>query len=128
MTVKTYKIDIENQAETRTVLVEAVCDRDAKVYAMALSVGTTSTVEEYDGEINPDAWCYITPAAALCSAEKLANSETTGWLEGYADGEKAGREAGYRIGYQDGRKARAKNDRKHQPKPARMFRYYDEEE
>lgn len=108
--------------------VTGVTEDDCYIFALAVLNGEDKTiVEQYEAKIDQKNKHYFTPAAELYITKKLAESEATGWLEGYADGEKAGREAGYRAGYQDGRKARAKNDRKHQPKPARMFRYYDEE-
>ena len=111
-----------------TIIVTGCCAVDARSFARLTYGDIVSDISLVipESEIDPNIDRKFTPTAEYLFG-KDQPTYSAGWVEGYADGEAKGREAGYRAGYQDGRKARTKNDRKHQPKPARKRRYEGEQ-
>lgn len=114
----------ENRTDYETIIVTGCCAVDAGSFVKLTYGDIVSDISKVipESEIDQKLDRKFTPVAEYLFGRD-APIYSMGWLDGYADGEAKGREAGYRAGYQDGRKARTKNDRKHQPKPARMWRY-----
>lgn len=112
----------KNRTDYETIIVTGCCAVDARSFARLIYGDIVSDISLIipESEIDPNIDRIFTPTAEYLFGRNQP-VYSAGWIEGYADGEAKGREAGYRAGYQDGRKARTKNDRKHQPKPAREF-------
>ncbi len=118
----------KSRTDYETIIVTGCCAVDARSFARLTYGNIVSDISLVipESEIDPNIDRKFTPTAEYLFG-KDQPTYSAGWVEGYADGEAKGREAGYRAGYQDGRKARTKNDRKHQPKPAREWRYEGEQ-